>query len=141
MGIGFSMFVSLGSRIDVGYGDLIDFLTYHYNTRSVVIYMETVGNAKRFISAARGFALSKPIVVLKPGRSEAIHQFIDMRAGRQTGNDRVYDAVFRRVGIVRVAEVMDLFNMATVLDSPRLPRGPRLAVITKCRRHGDHGHG
>jgi acetyltransferase len=130
------MFASLGSRIDVGYGDLIDFLTYHYNTRSIVIYMETVGNAKRFISAARGFALSKPIVVLKPGRSEAVREFIDMRAGRQTGNDRVYDAVFRRVGIVRVAEVMDLFNMATVLDSPRLPGGPRLAVITNA---GDMG--
>ena len=136
MGIGFSMFASLGSRIDVGYGDLIDFLTFHYSTRSLMIYMETVGNAKRFISAARGFALSKPIVVLKPGRSKAGTSFIEMSAGRQTGSDQVYDAVFRRVGIVRVAEVMDLFNMAKVLDSRHMPRGPRLAVITNA---GDMG--
>jgi len=136
IGIGFSMFASLGSRIDVGYGDLIDFLTYHYTTRSLMIYMETVGDAKRFISAARGFALSKPIVVLKPGRSKAGASFVEMRAGRSTGNDSVYDAVFRRIGIVRVAEVMDLFNMAKVLDSPCLPRGCRLAVITNA---GDVG--
>ncbi len=136
MGIGFSMFASLGSRIDVGYGDLIDFLTYHYSTRSLMIYMETVGDAKRFISAARGFALNKPIVVLKPGRSKAGTSFIERHAGKQTGNDHVYDAVFHRVGIVRVAEVMDLFNMAKVLDSRHLPRGPRLAVITNA---GDTG--
>jgi len=136
MGIGFSMFASLGDRIDVGYGDLIDFLTYHYSTRSLMIYMETVGDAKRFISAARGFALSKPIVVLKPGRSKAGTAFIELRAGRVTGSDLAYDAVFRRVGIVRVAEVMDLFNMAKVLDSRHLPRGPRLAVITNA---GDMG--
>ncbi len=135
VGIGISMFASLGSMIDVDYGDLIDALTYDYNTRSLMIYMETVGNAKRFISASRGFAFSKPIVVLKPGRSKAIASLLGMR-GKQTGEDRVYDAVFRRVGIVRVAEVLDLFNMAEVLDSHNLPRGPRIAVITNA---GDVG--
>ncbi|OPX95833.1 MAG: Succinyl-CoA ligase (ADP-forming) subunit alpha [Syntrophorhabdus sp. PtaB.Bin006] len=136
MGIGFSMFVSLGHMIDVGYGDLIDFLSEDYNTKSIMIYMENVGDAKRFISAARSFALSKPIVVLKPGRSEAGAQFIASRTGRPTGDDRVYDAVFKRVGLVRVREIADLFNMAGVLDSRHLPGGPRLAIITNA---GDVG--
>ncbi len=136
MGIGFSMFASLGSMIDVGYGDLIDFLTDDYRTRSMMIYMENVGDARRFISAARGFALSKPIVVLKPGRSRAGARFISTRAGGPAGDDRVYDAVFKRVGAARVREVSDLLNMAGVLDSPRLPRGPRLAIITNA---GDVG--
>lgn len=136
MGIGFSMFASLGPMIDVGYGDLIDFLSDDYNTKSIMIYMENVGDAKRFISAARCFALSKPIVVLKPGRSEAGARFIAERTGRPAGDDQVYDAVFKRVGVVRVREVSDLFNMAGVLDSQHLPRGPRLAIITNA---GDVG--
>jgi len=136
MGIGFSMFVSLGHMIDVGYGDLIDFLSEDYSTKSIMIYVENVGDAKRFISAARSFALSKPIVVLKPGRSEVGAQFIAARTGKPTGDDRVYDAVFKRVGLVRVREISDLFNMAGVLDSRHLPRGPRLAIITNA---GDVG--
>jgi acetyltransferase len=136
VGIGFSMFASLGSMIDVGYGDLIDFLNDDFNTLSLMIYMENVGDAKRFISAARGFALRKPIVVLKPGRSEIGARFIEARTGRPAGDDRVYDAVFNRVGAVRVKEVADLFNMAEVLDSHYIPRGPRLAVITNA---GDVG--
>lgn len=135
VGIGISLFASLGAMIDVGYGDLIDLLTFDYNTKSLMIYMETVGNAKRFLSASRGFALSKPIIVLKPGRSKAGTRLLGRR-GRPAGNDRCYDAVFRRLGIVRVAEVADLFNMAKVLDSRKLPRGPRLAVITNA---GDVG--
>jgi len=136
MGIGFSMFASLGSMLDVGFGDIIDFLAYDYHTRSVMIYMETVGDAKRFIGAARGFSMSKPIVVFKPGRSKEGSELINMRTGKETGDDRVYDAVFRRIGIVRVTEVLDLFNMAKVLDSRNLPRGPNLAVITNA---GDMG--
>ncbi len=130
VGIGFSMFASLGSMIDVGFGDIIDLLGGDFNTRSIMIYMENVGDAKRFISAARGFALSKPIVVLKPGRSKEGARSIAARLGRPTGEDRLYDAVFKRVGMVRVKEVWDLFNMAEVLHSHHLPAGPRLAVIT-----------
>ena len=101
-----------------------------------MMHMETVGDARRFISAARGFALSKPIVVLRPGRSEGGAQFIAARAGRPTGDDRVYDAVFRRLGIVRVREAAALFDMAKVLDSRRVPLGPRLAIVTSA---GDMG--
>ncbi|HBL23891.1 MAG TPA: hypothetical protein DDZ40_07205 [Deltaproteobacteria bacterium] len=130
VGIGFSMFASLGSMIDIEFGDIIDLLNGDFNTRSIMIYMENVRNAKHFISAGRGFALSKPIVVLKPGRSEVGARLIAVRTGRATGDDRVYDAVFKRIGIIRVKEVRDLFNMAEVLDSSHLPRGSRLAVIT-----------
>ena len=136
MGIGFSMFASLGSMIDVGYGDLIDFLGEDYNTQSLMIYMENIRDGKRFISAARSFAMRRPIVILKSGRSKAGARFIDGRTGRQTGDDRVYDAVFKRVGAVRVNEVSDLFNVSEVLDSRRLPRGPRLAIVTNA---GDVG--
>ncbi|HVN95912.1 MAG TPA: GNAT family N-acetyltransferase [Syntrophorhabdaceae bacterium] len=130
MGVGFSMFASLGSMIDVGYGDLIDFLNYDYETRSIMIYMESVGDARRFISAARAFSLNKPIIALKPGRSEIGARVAAERTGRQIGEDHVYDMVFKRVGVVRVSEMSDLFNMAKVLDSRRLPTGRRLAIVT-----------
>ena len=130
MGIGFSMFVSLGSMIDVGFGDLIDFLCQDYRTRSIMIYMEYVGDARRFISAARGFGMSKPIIVLKPGRWKDSAGAIATHTGGRTGDDRVYDAVFQRVGSIRVKEVADLFNVAEVLDSRYLPRGPKLAIIS-----------
>lgn len=136
MGIGFSMFASLGSMIDVGFGDMIDFLNDDRHTRSLMIHMETVGDAGRFVSAARGFALTKPVVVLRPGRSEAGARFVKARAGRNIGDDAVYDAVFSRLGLVRVREAAALFNMAKVLDSRRFPMGPRIAIITSA---GDMG--
>ncbi|MHB8109276.1 MAG: acetate--CoA ligase family protein [Syntrophorhabdaceae bacterium] len=130
VGIGFSMFASLGSLIDVGFGDLIDFLNNDYGTRSIMIYMEHVQNPRRFISAGRGFALTKPIIVLKAGTSKKGARMIADRTGRPTGDDRVYDAVFKRIGMMRVGEVRDLFNLAEVLDSYHLPRSPKLTVIT-----------
>jgi len=130
MGIGFSMFVSLGSMIDVGFGDLIDFLCRDFRTKSIMIYMEYVGDARRFISAARGFGMSKPIIVLKPGRWKDSARAFAAHTGGRSGDDRVYDAVFQRVGSVRVREVADLFNVAEVLDSRYLPHGPKLAIIT-----------
>ncbi len=135
-GVGFSMFASLGAMIDVSFGDVIDFLSADYNTRSIMIHMETAGNARRFVSAARGFALRKPIVALRPGRSETGAQFLAARNGGVTGDNGVYDAVFKRIGVVRVKEAGALFNMARVLDSRRMPIGPRLAIITSA---GDMG--
>lgn len=128
--IGFSMFASLGSMVDVDFGDLIDFLGDDYDTRSIMIYMETVGNAKRFLSAARGCARSKPMVILKPGLFEESAKAVLSHTGAMAGSDKVYDAAFKRVGLVRVKEVADLFNMAEVLDSAHLPKGPRLAIVT-----------
>ena len=128
--IGFSMFASLGSMIDVDFGDLIDFVGDDPDTRSIMIYMESVGNAKKFMSAARGFARTKPIIVVKPGRFAESAKAALSHTGAMASDDEVYDAAFKRAGVVRVKEVSDLFNSATVLDSKHLPRGRRLAIVT-----------
>ena len=129
-GIGFSMFASLGSMIDVDFGDMIDFLGDDEATKSILIYMEGVGNARKFMSAARGFARRKPILILKPGRFAESARAAHSHTGAMAGDDAVYEAAFRRTGIVRVREIAELFDAAEVLDSKRLPAGPRLAVLT-----------
>lgn len=128
--IGFSMFASLGSMIDIDFGDLIDFLGDDPYTRSIMIYMESVGNAKKFMSAARGFARNKPIIIVKPGRFAESAKATLSHTGAMASDDEVYDAAFKRAGAVRVREVGDLFNSAAVLDSKHLPRGRRLAIVT-----------
>lgn len=129
-GIGFSMFASLGSMIDIDFGDLIDFLGDDQATKSILIYMESVGNARRFMSAARAFARRKPIIILKPGRFAESAKAAHSHTGAMTGDDAVYEAAFRRAGVVRVGEIAELFAAAEVLDSKRLPAGPRLAIVT-----------
>lgn len=128
--IGFSMFASLGSMIDVDFGDLIDFLGDDSDTRSIMLYMESVGNAKKFMSAARGFARNKPVIVVKPGRFTESARAASSHTGAMAGDDQVYNAAFKRAGVVRVKEIADLFNAAAVLDSKSLPKGPRLAIVT-----------
>jgi acetyltransferase len=128
--VGFSMFVSLGSMIDIGFGDLIDFLGEDPQTRSIIIYMETVGDARKFVSAARGFARNKPIVVMKPGQSKESARASLFHTGSMAGDDAAYDVAFRRAGVVRVKEVSDLLNAAEVLHSANLPAGRRLAIVT-----------
>lgn len=128
--IGFSMFASLGSMLDVDFGDLIDYLGEDPQTKSIMIYMEGVGHAKKFMSAARGFARTKPIIILKPGRFRESAKAALSHTGAMTGDDQVYDAAFKRVGVVRVEGIDDLFNCAGVLDSKHLPAGARLAIIT-----------
>lgn len=128
--VGFSMFVSLGSMLDVDFGDLIDFLGDDPHTRSIMIYMEGIGNAKKIMSAARGFARNKPIIVIKSGRFNESAKAALSHTGSMAGDDDVYDAAFKRAGVVRVKEVVDLFNAAEVLDSKCLPKGSKLAIIT-----------
>ncbi len=128
--IGFSMFASLGSMIDIDFGDLIDFLGEDPDTKSIMLYMESVGNAKKFMSAARGFARNKPIIVVKPGKFAESARAALSHTGAMVGDDRVYDAAFKRVGVVRVKELEDLFDAAEILDSRHLPKGPRLAIVT-----------
>ena len=128
--IGFSMFVSLGSMLDIDFGDLIDLLGEDPYTRSIIIYMEEVGSARKFMSAARGFARTKPIIVLKPGRYSAGARAVRSHTGSLAGDYEVYSAAFKRVGVIQVDEIEDLFNCASVLDSRYLPAGPRLAIIT-----------
>jgi acetyltransferase len=128
--VGFSAFVSVGSMLDVGWGDLITFFGDDPHTKSIVIYMESVGDARSFLSAAREVALTKPIIVLKVGRTEAGGKAAASHTGALTGSDAVLDAAFRRAGVLRVNSIEDLFDMAEVLAKQPLPRGPRLAIVT-----------
>lgn len=128
--VGFSAFVSVGSMLDVGWGDLIDYLGKDPRTSSIVIYMESVGDARAFISAAREVALRKPIIIIKAGRSDAAAQAAASHTGSLTGSDEVLDAAFRRSGVLRVERISDVFNMAEVLGKQPRPKGNRLTIIT-----------
>jgi acetyltransferase len=128
--VGFSAFVSVGSMVDVGWGDLINHLGNDPKTRSIVIYMESIGDARAFLSAAREVALNKPIIVIKPGRSAAAAKAAASHTGSLTGSDEVLEAAFRRSGVLRVQNIADLFYMAEVLSKQPSPRGPRLTIVT-----------
>jgi acetyltransferase len=127
--VGFSAFVSAGSMLDVGWADLIQYLGDDPKTRSIVIYMESVGDARAFLSAAREVALSKPIIVIKPGRTAAAAKAAASHTGALTGQDEVLDAAFRRCGVVRVNTIAELFYLAEALDK-QPPKGPRLTIVT-----------
>ena len=128
--VGFSAIVSTGSMLDVGWGDLIDYLGDDPHTHSILVYMESVGDARSFLSAAREVSLSKPIIVIKAGRSEAASRAAASHTGALTGSDEVLDAAFRRCGVLRVHNIADLFYMAETLSKQPLPRGPRLTIVT-----------
>ncbi len=128
--VGFSGFVSIGSMLDVDWGDLIDYFGHDARTESIVIYMESVGDARSFLSAAREVTLSKPVIVIKAGRSAAAAKAAASHTGSLTGSDEVLDAAFRRVGVLRVDSIADIFYMSEVLAKQPLPRGPRLAILT-----------
>lgn len=128
--VGFSAFVSTGSMLDVGWGDLIDYLGNDPHTHSILIYMESIGDARSFLSAAREVALTKPIIVIKPGRTEQAARAAASHTGSLAGSDDVLDAAFKRVGVLRVPTIADLFYMAEVLARQPRPRGPRLTIVT-----------
>jgi Acyl-CoA synthetase (NDP forming) len=129
-GIGFSAFASLGSMLDVGWGDLIDYLGNDPKTRSIVIYMESVGDARSFLSAAREVALNKPILVIKAGRTSVGAKAAASHTGSLTGSDEVLDAAFDRAGVLRVDSIADVFALTEALALQPLPKGNRLTVIT-----------
>ena len=128
--IGFSNFVSVGSMIDVDFGDLIDYFGTDPKTKSILMYAEGITEARKFMSAARHFARTKPIIVVKAGKFSESAKAAASHTGSLSGEDAIYDAAFKRAGIVRVEEIEDLFNAAEVLGTQPLPRGPNLAVIT-----------
>jgi acetyltransferase len=129
--IGFSAFVSVGSMVDVDFGDLIDYFGSDPYTRSILMYIEGITNARNFMSAARHFARTKPIIVVKAGRYRESARAVASHTGSLSGEDQIYDAAFKRAGVVRVDEISDLFNAASVLSAqPPLPKGPRLAIVT-----------
>jgi acetyltransferase len=128
--VGFSAFVSVGSMLDVGWGNLIDHLGDDPHTRSIVIYMESVGEAASFLSAAREVALSKPIIVIKAGRTEAAAKAAASHTGSLSGSDEVLEAAFRRVGVLRLNSISEIFYMTEVLAKQPRPEGPKLAIVT-----------
>ncbi len=128
--IGFSNFVSVGSMIDVNFGELIDYFGTDPKTRSILMYIEGLTDARKFMSAARHFARTKPIIVVKSGKFGESAKAAASHTGSLTGEDLVYDKAFKRAGMVRVDEIEDLFNSAAVLGTQPLPRGPNLAIIT-----------
>jgi len=128
--VGFSSFVSTGSMLDVTWGDLIDYFGSDPRTNSIVIYMESIGDASSFLSAAREVSLTKPIIVIKAGRTAAAAKAAASHTGALTGSDEVLDAAFRRSGVLRVNSISDIFFMSDVLAKQPRPRGKRLAILT-----------
>lgn len=128
--VGFSAFMSLGSMVDVGWGDLITYLGDDPDTKSIVLYMETIGDARSFLSAAREVALSKPIIVIKAGRTEAAANAAASHTGSLAGSDEVLEAAFRRVGVLRVSRISDIFYIVDTLSKQPRPAGPRLTIMT-----------
>lgn len=128
--IGFSAFVSIGSMADVDWGDLINYLGQDPVTESILVYMETIGDPRSFLSAAREIALEKPIIVIKPGRSQEAAQAAASHTGSLAGSDEVFEAAMERVGVLRVDTISQLFNMASVLGRQPKPQGSRLAIVT-----------
>lgn len=128
--IGFSHFISIGSMLDVDFGDLINYLGDDPEVSSILLYMEMVNNHRKFMSAARAVSRVKPIMVLKSGRSQAGAQAAQSHTGSLAGEDAVYDAAFKRAGIVRVDTLGDLFGCAELMAKASRPQGPNLAIIT-----------
>jgi acetyltransferase len=128
--VGFSAFVSVGSMVDVGWGELLDWFAKDPLTQSILIYMESIGDARGFLEAARRVTRVKPIVALKVGRTQQAARAAASHTGALAGDDEVLDAAFRSAGVLRVERIEELFDMAEVLSKQPLPRGPRLAVVT-----------
>jgi acetyltransferase len=128
--VGFSCFASLGSMLDVSFGDLIDYLGNDAHTKSILVYMETIGDARTFLSAAREVALRKPIIVIKAGRTPEAAKAAASHTGSLTGSDEVLSAAFRRAGVLQVDSIADLFYMAETLARQPRPAGKRLTLVT-----------
>ncbi len=128
--IGFSHFVSIGSMLDVDFGDMIDFLGNDSSAKSILLYIESLTNFRKFMSAARSVSRIKPIIVLKSGRSPAGAKAAASHTGAMAGEDAVYDAAFKRAGIVRVDTIEELFDCAELMAKQPRPHGHRLAILT-----------
>ncbi|HSF16237.1 MAG TPA: bifunctional acetate--CoA ligase family protein/GNAT family N-acetyltransferase [Vicinamibacteria bacterium] len=128
--IGFSCFISVGNMLDVDFGDLIDYLAADPGTDALVLYVESVPRARKFLSAARAFTRTKPIVVYKAGRFPESAKAASSHTGAMAGEDAVYEAAFERAGVVRILESSELFGCAELLARRRIPRRGRLGIVT-----------
>jgi acetyltransferase len=129
-GVGFSKLIALGDMLDVDLGDMLDYLADDPGTRAILMYVESVTQARKFMSAARAAARTKPVIVVKAGRSAEGAARSLSHSGAPASPDAVYDAVFRRAGMLRVHGLAELFEAVEILSLPTLPRGDRLAVLT-----------
>lgn len=129
-GIGFSYFVSIGNMVDVGFGDLIDYFNRDPHTRAIILYLQSIEHARSFMSAARAFARVKPIVAYKAGRFSESANAAASHTGAMVAEDAVYGAALERAGVMRVIDLDDVFDVAELLTSRRLPKGPRLGIVS-----------
>jgi len=128
--IGFSHFISIGNSLDVDFGDLIDYLGQDEATTSILLYIESIRDARRFMAAARAFARTKPVIAYKAGRFPESAAAAASHTGALAGEDAVYDAAFQRMGLVRVFDIGQIFDCAELIGRRKVPTGPRLAVLT-----------
>ncbi len=128
--IGFSHFVSIGNTLDVDFGDLIDYFGEDEETKSIILYIESIDRARKFMTAARAFARTKPIVAYKAGRFPESAAVAASHTGALAGEDAVYDAAFRRAGVARVFDIGEIFDVAELVGRQKVPKGARLAVVT-----------
>lgn len=129
-GIGFSHFVSIGSMLDVDFGDMIDYLGRDPAAKSILLYVEQLSDVRKFMSAARAVSRIKPIIMLKAGSSQAGARAAASHTGAMAGEDAVYDAAFKRAGVIRVHSIEELFDCAELIAKQPRPAGPRLAIVT-----------
>ena len=113
--IGFNYFASIGSMVDVTFGDLLDYFGEDPDTESIIIYMESITDVRTFMSAARGFAMKKPVIIVKSGRGEEGAKAAASHTGALAGADDIYDAVLKRTGALRVDQVQELFKVSEAL--------------------------
>ncbi|MDO5625239.1 MAG: bifunctional acetate--CoA ligase family protein/GNAT family N-acetyltransferase [Pseudomonadota bacterium] len=128
--IGFSHFVSLGEHADVDFGDMLDYLATDADTRAILLYIESIEHARKFMSAARAAARNKPVIVVKAGRSAQGQKAAASHTGALAGSDAVYDAAIARAGMLRVDSLEDLFLAAEVLTRYRAPIGEVMTILT-----------
>jgi len=128
--IGFSYFISVGTKMDIKFSDLIDFLGVDPETRAIILYIESIKNGRKFMTSVRSFASSKPIMIIKSGKFDVSAHVALTHSGYMAGEDKVYDAAIERAGAIRVDETLDLFYLAESLSKQRRPKGNRLAIVT-----------
>jgi acetyltransferase len=128
--IGFSQFVSIGNSIDVEFGDLIDYFGEDENTQCIILYIESITSARKFMTASRAFARKKPIIVYKAGRFAESAQVAASHTGAMASEDAVYNAAFQRAGLARVYDIGDIFSVAELISRKKFPQGPNLGIIT-----------
>jgi len=129
-GVGFSHVLSLGSLVDVDFGDIIDYLGWEYNVSCILLYIENLHNVKKFLSACRSVSMIKPIVAIKGGKGELAREVIKKHTGHSAGDDHVYDTAFRRAGVIRVESIAELLAAGVSLSPQNPAAGENLGIIT-----------